>query len=383
MNDHPFGESPARNAPPPLSTALYEAYQGGRSGALRVFREDRPGARILVRRGRVVLVEHPDTSPTAIVDLLRRTGLLDEAGIAVAQRFARKRGESLDEAAVSAGLVSAGTLNNIREQVQRETVLDLMLARDVDVDPDWGEGAGAGRELCTLPIPFLLKEAQRRASEVGPIRRVVPSMETLFVRSADLEGLRESWENLGMSPAERQVYFFVDGQRTVEDLATVTCQSRFAVTRALAALIQTGHIQQRISTGPVGPARTGRSVLVRIGAMVVATGALVLLVLSLAGSTASLWSHAAAQRTFDDPFRTLQDEASRARLVGAIRLYDLMYRNRPGSFQDLLDDGLVAPSDARAAATFAVDGDYLLQEAAAESAASPAPPQEPDVEDDR
>lgn len=382
MNDYP--SAPQRTGPPPLSATLYEASQTGRSGILTVTNAQGESSHVAVRRGRVVRVEHRNTTPTAVLDLLRRTGLLDDAAVEVAQRFSQKRGEPLDEAVVSANLVTAGTLTRIREMLHSETVLELMLDRDVLIDEDWIAGHGpTGKESCSLPIPFLLKEAMRRNSEFGPIRRRVPSPEAVFVRTADVRQERETWEGLTLGPAERQVYFFLDGRRTVADLGSITCQSNFSVARSLAAMVESGHIQQRPSEGSTPRlARGRRSAILRIGAMSVATAALIGLVLSLAGTASSSWSRAATEAAIRNPFRTLADAASQDRLVGAIRLYDLMYRERPGSFQDLLDEGLVAPSDVRAAATFAIDGEFLLQ-ADPVAPASTRKPQEANVQDGR
>ncbi len=362
MNDYSHDQPQTRSAPPPVSSALYDAFQAGNSGVLLVLIPDGTKARIRVRRGRVVGVEHQGTSPTAIIGLLQRTGLLDAAGLATAERTARKRNEPLDDAVVSSGLVSMGTLTNIREQVQRETVLELMLVRDLTVDPDWGEGASVGRETCALPIPFLLKEAQRRYAESGPIRRLVPRPDAVFVRTADIEGEQESWENLAMGPAERQVYFFVNGERSVEDLAVVTCQSLFSTMRAMASLVESGDVQPRLSDGPVqrGPGRRS-SLLLRISAMIAVTCALAGLIFALAGTASKTLGRAASEAIFQDPFRRLHESASVDRLVGAVRLYDLMFGEPPESFHDLLDERLVEPSDIRAAATFAVDGRFLLQ----------------------
>lgn len=374
MNDFPEDTRRSPSAPPPLSAALYEAFQAGRSGVLRVEIRDDATARILVRRGRVVRVDHPATSVIAIMDLLRRTGLLDDASLANVERVAQRRNEPLDDAVVSSGTVSAGTMTNIREQIHRETVLELMLARNAAVDADWDEPAAAGRESCALPIPFLLKEAQRRHAESGPIRRHVARPDMVFVRTADIEGERESWENLGLSPSERQVYFFIDGRRSVEDLALVTCQSLFATMRTMASLAESGHIQPRLSDGPVRRGASRRtSVRLRVFALLFVTAALAGLAFALISTASSTLGRAVSEAAFRDPFRTLPDAASRDRLVGAVRLYDLMFGEAPESFDDLLDEGLAAPADMRAAATFAVDGRFLLQPINAPAAIDPGP----------
>jgi DNA-binding transcriptional ArsR family regulator len=356
--DFPAPKPPTAGSTPPLFGTLYQGYNENRNGVIGISLPDGSNASITVYRGRVVNVAHPSTAAGAIVDLLRRTGIVAESDLIRAERKARKRGLFLDEALVAIGRISAGTLSNVREMLCRETILELLLDRSISVSPIWSSPAGV-RETCTLPIPFILREGQRRSQELPNIRRIINSNSMVFARSAAIGSnlQEERWEDLKVGASERQVYFFVDGRRTVSDLSMATCQSEFTVSRALASLKEAGLVRP-ISGAPFKAAsdRASRNLALRFVSLFAAAAALVAF-LSW-GIWSSLAGHHPVINPTQNPFRGLETAAAEARIEGASRLYELAYRRPPSSFQDLLAMHLVAPGDARVALVLSIEGSF-------------------------
>ena len=361
MTDLPGGDptrAPSSSAPP-LFMALAGALRERRSGTIAVVcGEDRVA--VQVREGRVTGVTHPDAGPAAVVDLLRRSGFLTDRQVVRAERLSRKTQTLPDDALVEVGAVSAGTVANVRELLCREALLDLVLRRDVEVQVSWTLLRGA-REMCLLAIPFLLKEAQRRAQDTPAVRQVVTSPAAIFGRTAVLDhpGKAEHWEDLKLPVAERQVYFFIDGRRSVADLALATCQSEFDVGRALRSLAGSG-LARAVGAGATRSAAqvVSRSALLRALSLFAAVAVLV------AALATGVWINfiegSGAAGRLADPFRQVAADAPSRRIAAALRLYRLTFARPAESFNDLLSEGMVMPTDARAAVVFSVGDRYLL-----------------------
>jgi len=332
---------------------------------------------------RVVALSHPDASPEAVIALLQRTGLVSDSDVGRAGRRARKRQMTLEDAVVGLGVVSGGTLANAREMLCREVLIDLLLDADAEVTAHWSLLRGT-RENCALPLPFLLREAQRRFADMPAVRAAVPSYEQVFGKVSAVMGTAgsERWEDLKMNLSERQVYFFLDGRRTVSEVALATCQPEFHVARAIRALIEAGLVRRVAAGGAASAtARVSQSAVRRVLAL---TGAVVLLLTLVGGGTLLNVERASPSPNApppSDPFRTVVSTAASMRLGGAVRLYELVLGVRPGSFEDLLRERMVLREDARAAAMFPIGNGFLLKDAGA--AAPPARRTEDDGQEQR
>ncbi len=355
------GSAPAPREPgntPPLFAALHWTMQHRWRGRIAFETGDGERGTIQVADGRVTGLECDAFSPARMVDLMRRAGILDERQIDRLRKYTRRTGTDPVSAALETGMISRATLSAIREFTARETILGLLLERGLRATPVQDELTGApGRDL-GLPVPFLLKEAHRRHQETPSIRQVVTGPDQVFIRTGtgDDPALRR-WEELPVSPAERQVFFFVDGRRSVEDLALATCQSVHEVGRALASLHSSGLVR---SLSPIEAAKrrkgdpgraAGRSSLLRLFAMVLALGLSVLALRQL-----SLTTPPAPGRV--DDFHLLLRQASALRVQAAGCLFRIREGRAPADFDELLEHRLVLPGDRKAAAMR-----ELLQEA--------------------
>lgn len=347
----------------PLYDALKRSLEdGGKQGVLTVAHDDRRSPLTIIQ-GRVVSVINESTSAASVMSLLERSGLIAERDVLRTERAAKRKGIFLEDAILATGMVSEGTLSSTREKLCLEVLMELLMRTDVVVTAVWSVRRGT-REMCSLPIPFLLREAQRRATHLPGIRRVVPSKDLVFNKASTESGSpgMERWEDLQLSVAERQVYFFVDGKRTVSDLALATCQSEFNVARSLQSLVELGLVRQSTSqvTGSAG-SHALRSVVLRLSSLLVAIG--LLLGFTALAINLRMESGSASKRVLEvDPFDAVRASGSRSRLEGAVRLYEMTFGEPPGSFEDLLREHYVLREDRKAAATFSVGDNYLLKE---------------------
>lgn len=346
-------ESPAsptrQGGTPPLFAALQWALQHQWRGHIAYETGDGSRGTIQVADGRVTGVECDDLAPARLLDLMRRAGILEDRQVARLERYTRKTGMDPVSAALETGMISRATLAALREATAREALLRLLLERDLRANPVQQESPGfPGRDL-SLPLPFLLKEAHRRHQEAPAIRQVVTGPDQVFVRTgAGRNPDLRRWEDIQVSPAERQIFFFVDGRRSVEDLALATCQSIHEVGRGLAALHAAGLVQSltpreaaRRRTRDPGTS-AGRSSLLRLAAM---TLALALAIVGLRG--ASQMTPPAPRGT--DDFHLLLRQASDLRVQAAGCLFRMREGRPPADFEELLDHRLVVPGDRRAA----------------------------------
>lgn len=358
----------------PLYSALHKAFDENHSGVLTVAHDDTRTA-VTVIQGRAVSVIHESTSAASVMNLLERSGLIAERDVLRAERESRKKGIFLEDAILSRGLVSEGTLSSTREKLCLEVLIDLIIRPDIGVTAVWSVRRGT-REMCSLPIPFLLRESQRRRTHLPTIERAVPSTSLVFAKASSLSGKPgdERWEDLQLSVAERQVYFFVDGKRTVSEVALATCQSEYNVSQSVQALVEMGLLKSVKEETPESAGSLAfRAAVLRLASL----GLAIVLLLGLTAFSLHLRLNDddGTQRLMQsDPYNDVLKSGPTNRLKGAIRLYEMTYGEPPDSFDTLFREHFVLREDRKAAATFPMGEGFLLKS----QEAPEAPPSKPE-----
>lgn len=334
----------------PLFQALVEAFRNNHDGVITVFHAGvDTNIPITLRQGRVVSVAHERTSIQQVASVLTRVGILSSRDLARAQREASKREVYLEDCLVERGLVSKATIAATREKAAVDLLMDLLLRKDLKVTTLWSVVRGV-REAFALPIPYLLKEAQRRASLQPLIRRTVSGPDCVFMRACDVRGSGAPvrLEDFQLSAAERQVYFFTDGRRTVADLMLATSQSEFEVAHAIHNLVEMKLIVPVTRATPENAiAHAARSSIRRLVGLTVA-------IVALLAAIHLVFDMALGRKPFEpwagqSPFHSLLQEAPVRRIEGAVRIADLCEDVDHRSFEDLVRARLALPEDRRAA----------------------------------
>lgn len=325
--------SSARPKAPPLFAAM-AALQ--RSDGVLSVRVGDARATITVMQGRIVDVVHERTSPSAIVNLLVHVGVLTPEDVTRATR--RQRDAPVDAAVRAAGFVGEATLANTREFLCHEVLMDLLLRTDIEVSAPVPPGRTA-REMCAMPVRFLLREAQKRAAEEPEVRKVVPCDDLVYARTGVLlspDGARR-WGDLPLSPAERQVFVAVDGVRSVAEVARVTGQSRYKVARALKTLLELNLVRavpvhQASSSRTRDTAASGVVRMVRVAVAALLVAALVRLGVAWVGN--------GGKPAVGDAWAAVVTHGANGGLVEAVRVYHLIHGRAPSGMDDLVREGL-------------------------------------------
>jgi len=235
--------APVRRRLPPVLRAIATIYQRNATGTLNVGDGENIVMSMFIKDGRILNVAHPDLSSEAIGALLLDSGLVTQRRLKRAVNQSREAGTTLDHYLATSRIVSAVTIHHLVDGRCAELVLGAMADEGAKVSFSRARHEGL-RKNCQIPLPWLLKEFRRRETEGPVIAMTIPDPSVSFVRTSELESepVDELWEEIDLGAAEKQVYFYVDGSRTVDDLALATGQSRFAVMRAVASMIKSGDV---------------------------------------------------------------------------------------------------------------------------------------------
>lgn len=335
------GATQATNTPP-LFNAMIKAFKKDAVITVSMAGVNVP---ITITQGRVINVRHERTAFQSVLDMLVRTGVLSRDDVSKAERDARSQATTLEDAVVTSGFVSEGTLESVQEMLCLEVLMDLLLRTNVDISVDWETDPNT-RELCTLPIRFLLREAQKRSLDLPKVKRVVPSSKVLFAKTTALSGLggAQNWADLQIGAADRQVYFFVDGNRNVADLALATCQSEFKVARSLLTLSDLNLVRRLAPNEPrSADTHVPRQAIGKWTALILTCVGIVGISVGINLAMGAVKPAGAGAATM--AFEAVVEGSSPRRLNAAARQYDLVHGRAPESFDDLLRDRLIRRED--------------------------------------
>lgn len=335
----------AQRSLPPVLRAIATIYQRNVSGTLNVSEGETVFMSMFIKDGRILNVAHADLSHDAIGALLLGSGLITQRRLKKAVRQSRAVNTTLDSYLAASRTVSSVSIHHIVDSRCAELVLQIMREDGLKVSFSRTQPEGL-RKNCQIPLPWLLKEFKRRDRERAAIMARIPDMSVAFVRTSELqtEPSDELWEDIELSAAEKQVYFFVDGARTVDDLAMATGQSRFAVMRAVAGMIESGDI---VTTLEPAKRRKTRHTLRSSGRAVLMLAVLLLTVAGMgvaflngqfidigeiSGMRSSAWGD-------------LFTNAAEHRVKGAVLVHRLITTDVDPAPDKLLSHGLILPSD--------------------------------------
>ncbi|HPB50918.1 MAG TPA: hypothetical protein PLY68_04070 [Myxococcota bacterium] len=383
-HDNSYDQAPATRPArklPPLLRALATVYQRNASGMLNVSRDNETFLSMFMKEGRILNVSHADVSSGAVGSALLATGLITQRRLERAIKRSIAAKTPLDSWLAQSRTVSAVSIHHIVDSRCSEIVLDAMNTESVQVSFSRTLPEGL-RKNCQIPLPWLLKEYKRRERDLPAIRARIPEPKAAFVRTASLasDPEPEVWEDLDLGAAEKQVYFFVDGTRDVEQLADATGQSRFSVMRAVASLISEGYLVATLEKAKHRKARHGLRVSSRALALTIGLAAFAgALVFGIGAGYRVDFSEVFHVRSL--AWGDLFHQASVSRVQGAV-LIDRMMSTEPTAAPDgLLAAHLILPSDIQAAVSMfkqAQEAAKQATETAAEPISEPAPEPVPD-----
>ncbi|MCU0722603.1 MAG: DUF4388 domain-containing protein, partial [Planctomycetes bacterium] len=196
---------------------------------------------VFFREGRVRGVA-PASGPDAfLAGVLSRRGGLDEASLKKAEKRAKDGG--VVGGAVKAGLLTEDAAKELLAFYASERLFDLIAADKGKFTFEDGEGVLDGLDAdqkafgIDLDPGKILFEGARRADEWKRIKKKIISAGEIFVPNEKKRDAKPPGDE-----DEAAVLALLDGRRCVADVCGVYPGSRFAVYRAMAALLEGGRI---------------------------------------------------------------------------------------------------------------------------------------------
>lgn len=218
--------------------------------------------------GKIVAVETPEGKEWPIGDFLVDGGTVSRARVMRALRIARKKDRSPEQVLVEKKYVSADVLRKFVDLHAREMVLPLFGLVGIRVSL-LNEQPKPNPWMPPIPVPFLLKEGERRTREWPALQKRIPSVRAVYEKDrAFLDQLFREGEEEGnplfsdkvdpdLGAHERVVYYYVDGKRPLRQVARTAGLDMFSTYRAMYTLQKKYMVKLVTPKGktPASPAR--------------------------------------------------------------------------------------------------------------------------------
>lgn len=334
--------------------------------------------------GQVVKAEQSARGKTDLLGaLMVRGGILTEEQLEEALRTQKKTLKRLGDILVETEAITRATLRELTRLQTTETIYRLFMWRKgtyeftpgaVDYDVDSYEPIRAEN---------ILMEGFRMVDEWPSVRKHVPSTEVRFNVLRDLPppavggsnnedllaGLEEAFgddspgsDGSGPPPrkvgdVERRIFPLVKPERTVQDIIDLSRLGEFETSKALATLVQNGHLaiareaaaaplQEQSRLGPVffGFLGTVTPVLTRVALYAVVAAAVGAFV-RVASSGPGVFAPGSAAFAQPDTLREHVGFIHRERIVRALEVYRLERGVYPEALVQLVNEDLLAPQD--------------------------------------
>ncbi len=239
-------------------------YERSNTGILDVLGPDGE-VRLHLREGKVVNVETLDADRWMLGDFLLESETLAENQLYKVMRRAKKSQEPVEDVLVKRGLVTKDILKRFIELHVRETIFPLFRKTGITCRFDEVEPM-ANPWIAPIPAAYFLRNADRRTKLWPKLLQRIPNEDYVFDKVdtfiASILGQsgalpaqlteEEGEEPKEMEPIggnERIVYFYVNGKKTVRQLAYASCLGEFETYISLVKLHERGFIEAVTSKG--------------------------------------------------------------------------------------------------------------------------------------
>ena len=323
--------------------------QKRKSGILQVVGPDGE-LRIHIRDGTVTEVETRDAASWKLGDFLVESGTVAQNELLRESRRAAKGQVPLETALLQRRLVTEDVLRRFVELHIRETVFPLfsktgITCRLEEVPPR------DNPYLTPIPLGFFLKTAQKRTDAWPRLLARIPHEEIAFDKvDAFVPVVLGQGGGLplpdGADPApiggnERVVYYYVNGRKTVRQLAYASCLGEFETYSALVRLFDLGLVEVVAEHGRGDRLRSRRRLLPGL-ARIVAYGLAGATVAALALARPGALKDPAALVSFMPPAQLRRlSVLHRGRVEAALEAFRLTTGHYPEQLSALTDASLL------------------------------------------
>ncbi|MGM0575800.1 MAG: DUF4388 domain-containing protein [Myxococcota bacterium] len=325
----------------------------GRTGVLEV-RWDDGYVRIHLRKGYIVAVTGEQGDRWLLGDYLVDSGTVGEEDLVAARRESVKRGVDVEQVLVDRGAITEDVLKRFVDLQTADRLFPLSRRKNLQLR-FVEERPSPSRFGTPLPVSYVLREAERQAERWPSLRQRVGRASAVYEKDtafmAEILGYEEPEDGDDPLPElganARVAYFFIDGERTVEQVARAGGLTLFDCYAALDELLD-AYLLTLVTTH--GEGRVGRSEGSQIHRVVtVVTYALIAAILALGAQW--VWQERARLRATASASSPRIDavvrDARRHLVDRALQLHHLLRGRFPERLADLESEGLVSADVAR------------------------------------
>lgn len=332
-----------------FAKVLHLMDEQGRTGVLEVGTAEAK-TRVHMRKGYVVGVEQSGGGDSwVLAEYLVQSGTVGAAELLEAKKEATKKSLPLEEIMVERKLVSEDVLKRFMDQQHAELLFPLFRREGLNIR-FVEERPVQSRFATALPVSYVLKEADRQAEQWPDLRQRIGRPAAVYRRDgtvmAEVLGYSDpdpdAEEPLpDLSANARIIYFFTNGQKTVEQVARASGLTLFDTYKAMNELLEPYLIELVTTHGDGERPTTQVSGLPRVVAVV--TTVLILAMIALSGQWISqnLDSLRPSPTSSTSAMDEVMYDANFANIEQALQLYRLRHGSFPGNLQELQRAGMV------------------------------------------
>ena len=365
-----------------LRDTLRSMYEESRTGVLEIT-GDEGTVKVHLKEGKIVHALPPPGSDWLLGHVLIESGSIPERKLYRILRKHRRTGRPLENLLIEQGTLTRDVLSKLLDLQLRETILPLF--QQIDLHCDFrDEPPQVNDFIRAVPIPFLLKEVDRRAKEWPGLRRLGIHRDQVYDKTEEslgrflAPGGEEDAGGVGghLGAAERVVYYYVNGRKTVGQVAFASFLGEFETIRAVHLLKRRQFVvlKERKGAGEqhedptILPKLVGLAYYLMLAALVASLVILRPAALELVEGLVS--GDIAARST---PVVQAQD----ARVRAAVEIYFAQHGAYPETLIHLAEAGLLTDAESTRASRHIdyhpMDEGYRFERLDAPSAAAPEP----------
>lgn len=229
----------------------------GRLSAVLVLERPDQETKLFLRDGQPVFASSTKDA-LRLGSLLVKLGKAQKSQVDSALQKARASGFRVGQALLSSGLVGEPDLQRLLKVQVSEVIFDIF---------EWREGVfsvfdrvepPAAAVTLEMDLQNLIMEGVRRLDERGRIKEVFPELDASVEAVTNLERIKHS---VSLTPEEWQIFFLVDGRRTLreicrlsgeaDELSTLVVLSRLLAAKFIAIGVPSAPTTPNTSSGPV------------------------------------------------------------------------------------------------------------------------------------
>ena len=358
----------------PLSDLLALVSQQKRTGVLHLSADDEQAIDVTFRKGLIIKAKKARPKARELFgNLLVEAGLITDAQRSRAVDEQRRTLKQLGEILVDQGALSREELRNFINLQSQETLYQPF---------EWSDGAWKFTEveqgddfesMPPLDCVSVVKEGLRRQAAWPALRRRFPSHAAAFKRVKPLPVpgspslVKAQKKGLILGARERRIYALAEPGVPLSSIAAMSRIGEFETLAAASHLYDGGFLKIVVTASDEGD---GKSLWRKLQGQA-KNAALVLVALTMAAAAVFLMQWRAAEdgaglSEGDAALREIVESAQHKRLSIAIEAYRQSRGTLPGSLEELVDAGLLAPRDtsypfrSRYVYRPQKDGSYLL-----------------------